>query len=951
MAITNISLFNVAVVCSASLVAILGLFPAAVWAKNIVDLSSQTQIWTLSSSALNISVRGQVPSHVHLDLLKEQVIGDPYYGLNDFNLRWVAWNDWNYTSQVKGLCNNRKRSNEKTFLLFNGLDTFADIFFCGQAVASTENQFRQFFFDVTDSLSSCSSASPELRILFHSAPAATLAMANLPDQETWPYGVEVTLEFSNRQFMRKQQSDFGWDWGPGFAPSGIWQPAWAVQLAPGEVHVRNSMVDIYRVGQLNNLQPDQTKDWVLNASIDVMGELPTDAKFGYVIKDASTGAAVSAGELVNVTNHGDVISGAAILDATKYKLWWPNGLGAQNLYNVTISVVLLSGTPVVSLTKRTGFRTVLLYMGEVTDEEVAQGWGPGGHWHFEINGHPFYAKGSNFIPPDAFWPRVTPAKIRQLFDSAVRGRQNMLRVWASGAYSPDFMYDLADEMGLLLWSEFEFGDSLYPVDPAFLDNVRQEAHYQVRRVNHHPSLALWAGGNELENLELLLVNTTAPDQYDRYRSEFETLFIGVLATAVFTNSRSITYMPSSTNNGYLVLNHTAPLPMAPRYQDVSPGAIYGNTDYYNYAAAQAFNISAYPVGRFSVEFGFHSVPSLASLAAVLPADQLAFNSTTLTLRNHHYSPRGLRTDNVANASRGMAEMTLAVQAHYPAPNLTDPAANLTAWIYATQVFQADFYRRQIAFYRVGSGRPEAQRGCLYWQLEDVWQAPSWAGIEYEGRWKVMHYAVRDVYSEVVVVPLWNATSGEMQVWVVSDLWAPAKGRLEVGWVDWKGETVGGREEMEFEVRGVNATLVKKMDFSTIFGGGGDGTLNASEIVFVARVAATGTSVNANATRTYLHSDYWTPTPLASAALVDPGVTVVYDNAHEVFVVTATKGVSMWTWLSAAVEDDVVINFEDNGFMMLKGEVRRLRFSGLKPGRDGWQGRVSVRSIWDQTLAP
>ncbi len=99
--------------------------------------------------------------------------------------------------------------------------------------------------------------------------------------------------------------------------------------------------------------------------------------------------------------------------------------------------------------------------------------------HFEINGYPFYAKGSNFIPPDAFWPRITPERIRQLFTSVILGNQNMLRVWYSGAYSPDFMYEMADEMGILLWSELEFGDALYPVDAPFLENCRREVVYQA----------------------------------------------------------------------------------------------------------------------------------------------------------------------------------------------------------------------------------------------------------------------------------------------------------------------------------------------------------------------------------------------------------------------------------------------------------------------------------------
>ena len=133
-------------------------------------------------------------------------------------------------------------------------------------------------------------------------------------------------------------------------------------------------------------------------------------------------------------------------------------------------------------------------MEVISEDQIAQGIAPGNNWHFEINGHEFYAKGSNFIPPDAFWPRVTSAKMQQLFDSVTAANQNMLRVWASGAYTPDFIYDIADQEGVLMWSELEFGDALYPTDQEFIESVIEEATYNVRRVNHHPSLALWAGG-------------------------------------------------------------------------------------------------------------------------------------------------------------------------------------------------------------------------------------------------------------------------------------------------------------------------------------------------------------------------------------------------------------------------------------------------------------------------
>lgn len=191
------------------------------------------------------------------------------------------------------------------------------------------------------------------------------------------------------------------------------------------------------------------------------------------------------------------------------------------MYNMTIDLSSVgSNSTLASVNKRVGFRTIVVNAEPISDAQIKQGIASGSNWHFEINGHEFFAKGSNFIPPDTFWPRVNETHIRNLFGAVVAANQNMLRVWSSGAYSPDFIYDVADELGILLWSEFEFGDSLYPVDQNFLDNVYEEAVYQVRRVNHHPSLAFWAGGNELENLELASLNETANEkEYTRYKNE------------------------------------------------------------------------------------------------------------------------------------------------------------------------------------------------------------------------------------------------------------------------------------------------------------------------------------------------------------------------------------------------------------------------------------------------
>ncbi|KAG5986374.1 hypothetical protein E4U43_005533, partial [Claviceps pusilla] len=836
--------------------------------------------------------------------------------------------------------------------------------FCGERVASTDNQFRQWRFNITDLWSRCTRPDqPSLEVHFQSATETAARLANQPGAETWPFGVQGWFEYPHRAFIRKEQSDFGWDWGPAFAPSGIWQKAWVVQISGHQLAIPNSVFDIYRLGQLNNLPPDQTANWVFNASLDSLTPIPKGAQMRFQITDRH-GKLHDEGFLSNVTNGGDVITGQTHLDHTKYRLWWPAGMGHQTLYTITVDIVH-GNLSLATVQKRTGFRTIVLNLGPITDEQKDRGIAPGNNWHFEINGNEFYAKGSNFVPPDAFWPRVTRHRIQSLFKAVVAGNQNMLRVWASGAYSPDFMYDLADEMGILLWSEFEFGDALYPVTPDFLENCRQEAVYQVRRVNHHPSLALWAGGNELENLELKLAEALAPEAFPTYLDEYDTLFMRTLLPAVYGNSRSISYIPSSTTNGYQSLNFSNPIPMVQRYdKNLTEGYLYGDTDHYNYDSLVAFDQSTYPVGRFANEFGYHSMPSLSTWTEAIPEQDLHFNSSTIMLRNHHYPAGGLSTSNYHNSSKGMGEMTMAVQRHYPAPNKTDHIANFSAWCHATQIFQADYYRSQIQFYRAGSGRPERQLGSLYWQLEDIWQAPTWAGIEYSGRWKVLHYIAQDIYQHVIVALLHNRTSGFLDIYAVSDLWTSTRANLTLRWVDWAGESLDyilpgetgltaaleastSTSTLEVEIGPLNSTLVASLNLTRL---SLTGHFNATNSILVANLTAQGTPINSNTTQVFTHANVFTPVPLAQASLVDPHLRIQYDQDRHVFVVMAQRGVSHWTWLRVAEADSgIIVAFEHNAFMLRKGEKRVIGYSILGGDSPGWQNRVTVESIYNQTL--
>ncbi|KAL4885621.1 glycoside hydrolase superfamily [Aspergillus karnatakaensis] len=894
--------------------------------------------WTLSNPGLNISVPASIPSQAHLDLFNAGIIDDPYYGLNEIKYRWVGEEDWTYSSEP---IPNLQEEFDSTWLVFEGLDTFATIFFCGQLVSSTNNQFRQYAFDVSSVLKECKEE-PVLNIDFASAPKTVNAIAEDPSSPKWP--VQLTSQYPNRWFMRKQQSDFGWDWGPAFAPAGIWKPAYIVQLeSSGDAHVLNSYLDIYRQGQINHLPPDQYQPWVVNASIDFLGRLPTSPGLSVQVQSLDSGEILAKRTVDEVTVAGCSVSGVTVLDSLLPELWWPSGLGDQTLYNITITAYEGS-EEVARVTKQAGFRTIFLNQRNITESQLAQGIAPGANWHFEVNGKEFYAKGSNFIPPDTFWPRVTKEKMARLFDAVVAGNQNMLRIWSSGAYLPDFIYDLADERGILLWSEFQFSDAMYPVDDDFLDNVAKEVVHNVRRVNHHPSLALWAGGNEIESLMLSLTEQADPKNFPKYLAEYEKLYISLILPLVYENTRSISYSPSSTTEGYTSVNLSATVPMTQRYEKTEPGSYYGDTDYYNYDTSVSFDYSIYPVGRFANEFGFHSMPSLQTWQQAVDPEDLYFNSTVVVTRNRHYPSPGFGQTH--NSARGMAEMTLGVERYYPIPEKSDSIANFSAWCYATQLFQADFYKSQIQFYRRGSGRPERQLGSLYWQLEDQWQAPTWAGIEYDGRWKVLHYIARDIYEPIIVSPFFNYTTGDLEIYVTSDLWESATGTVDLTWFTLSGQPItdnaGTPSTLEFTVGAINTTNLYSTSMHDLK------LADLKDAILILSLSGQGSLPNSEVVTSFSHENYFTPVFPKDLAILDAELELTYDSETEIFTVEAKSGVSLYTWLDYPA--GLVGYFEENAFVLVPGQKKEVRFVVQQATSDEeWQNDVTVRSLWDQKV--
>ncbi|KAI0652651.1 glycoside hydrolase [Trametes meyenii] len=950
----------------------LALLAAALWpalaAADVQSLSSLN--WTLRNANRSIVIPAKVPSQAHLDLLEAGVITEPLLGINDFTQRWVVNDNWTYTADLTPLIQNPS-ADARMLLVFYGIDTIANITVAGHPVAWVSNQFQQYVYDVTDFIVAPVQNDTNVTVALESAYLYGLNVTSRPDAEISPTG---DFEYAGiRQYIRKTQSDFGWDWGPAFVPSGIFKPAYLVTLTPdtnyapscndtettpapashpllasgGSVFIEESSLEISKIGQTPFSAPNQTADWLVNVTLGVRSVTGSDFPTLTVAipeLNLSSGSLAVVSIPVGTNTTAFVAANFTIPDGVPER-WFPHNLGTPQLYNFTITLAL-SNASAVSFTTRSGFRTVQLVQTPYSDEEIAvRGITPGDQWHFEVNGRAFYTLGTNIIPFDPFYARMTSAQVRWVLESAVKSGQNMLRVWGGGIYQPsdeltggyDF-YSACDELGIFAWSELIFSDALYPINDWLLASIDPEVRQNVRRINRHPSNAQWAGGNEIEGIVIGINQTLANGTH--YLDEFQTLFGEFLHDIVSEEESSVAYTDCSTTSGVLSLD-----PYEIRYDNKTAGFIYGNGERYNYDASQAFNYSTYPLSRFMNEFGFHSLPSFYSWEEVLESpDDFSFNSTVVASRDHHPPAGSLAFPN-PNAPQGQAQMTTAVELWLPTPNTSDSNQTFAQWCWSTQVFQSLNMVSEIAFYRRGAGRGENNLGALVWQLNDIWQGASWSAIEYSGRWKVLQYGMASIFQPVVVYPFWTPENETLEVLVTSDRWDAVNGTAQLTWYDWSGKELNSTVT-PFSVPSLNNTVILEAQ-------GLDNILPASKDATDVWLLLNLTAEVGN--RTVTHEQYFTPVSLATANLVDPAINVA-TGPNLTFTLSVQGGVAPFTWLdhpagTVGFFADNTTGLPLNGFFLVPGIVRTVQFilnPLLSKISDPDPAEFVVRSLWNNT---
>ena len=529
-----------------------------------------------------------VPGCVHTDLLANKLIDDPFYRDNEKKQQWIDKKDWEYRTTFKVTPQTLSRENVE--LVFEGLDTYADVYLNEQLVLKADNMFRTWRVNAKSALKPGDNT---LRILFRSPVNEILpVMAKLKYQ----------LPASNDQgektspFTRKAPYHYGWDWGPRFVTSGIWRP---VSLEAWD-HARVSDLQLL----VKKISPEVAE---LTANVEVEASAAGAAT---ILLENLTNKVVAGKQPIKLEPGTNRVT--FNFTVSRPALWWPNGLGEQPLYNFRARS-LVNGRVTGEKLARTGLRT--LELRQQRDEA-------GQSFMFVINGIPVFAKGGNWIPADSFPTRITKDKYHFLINSVHDSNMNMLRVWGGGIYEADEFYEMCDEMGILVWQDFMFACSMYPANQEFLDNVRAEAIDNVKRLRNHPSIVLWAGNNEVETAwrNWGWRQNLPASVWDDYLK----IFHGVLqeVTAQFDPSRP--YWPSSPHGGL---------------EDDPESLRSGDVHFWQvWHASQPFSDYEKQMPRFMSEYGFQSFPNIETVKSyTIPSDRDIESPIMLAHQRH---PRG-----------------------------------------------------------------------------------------------------------------------------------------------------------------------------------------------------------------------------------------------------------------------------------------------------------------------
>jgi beta-mannosidase len=668
-----------------------------------------------------------VPGDVHLDLLANKKIEDPFYRDNESKLQWIENASWEYRDTFDVVPALLARTNVD--LVFDGLDSAAQVYLNGKQVLNTDDSFRTWRVPAKALLHAGSNL---LRIVFPSPNTSAHLVAAM---DPW----QPRTGTAEKTYIRKPAYEYGWDWGPRFVTSGIWKP------------VRIESWDKVRIADFAIRQRDISKTVAhIDAEIEIDAANPGPAGIGVQYSDGPKRASYSK----QVTVHAGRNLIDVPIEIRNPRLWYPAGYGDQPLYEFTAWVSTGAGVQSEAVKGpgsmqadqrkvKAGLRSIVL------DRHLDQ-WGRS--FQFLVNGIPVFGKGADVIPFDSFANRVTPTDYRRILQSARDANMNMIRHWGGGYYETDDFYQICDELGIMVWQDFMFGNDWQPGTYNFKLTIEAEAEDQVRRLRNHPSIIIWSGNNETEEALNWAPRDKLPLEvkYQMWQ-DYLTEFSGILNRVVERLDAETPYWPSSPSSDYEELSD--------KYQSGDAhvwDVWHGRVPFSTYETHHA---------RFVTEYGFQSFPEMRTIEAFTqPEDRTGIFTPVMLAHQKNNEGNSIIHDYLLK--------------DYPEPK------DFPSFLYVSQVLQAEGIK--IGAEHLRRSRPDTM-GSIFWQLNDCWPVASWSSIDYYGRWKALQYYARRFYAPILVSP--HLEGGSVKVYIVSDATEGKDAVLRVRLMDFDGKVL------------------------------------------------------------------------------------------------------------------------------------------------------------------
>ncbi|KAM3433904.1 hypothetical protein NHJ13734_006244 [Beauveria thailandica] len=638
-----------------------------------------------------------VPTQVHVDLLANDRIPDPFVDFNERAVQWIGENIWIY--RVEFVAPAASNASGHSDLVFGGLDTFATVIFNGHRVLETENMFVSYRTNVSRFVKPGENNS--LEVIFDSA---LLRGRELVRKHSHEHNFLVRQTEAGRVPVRKAQYNWGWDWGPILMTAGPWKPVFFEQYVArvADVWAQNTVSEDLR-----------TCTGTIFARID-----------GKVSSDVRAQLSLKVDDEVLLQGDARIEDGIAKLPFTLEapKLWYPLNYGSQTRYKLTARITGSGGEELDTLSRLTGFRRAAL---------IQEPDAYGKSFYFRINNIDIFAGGSCWIPADSYLAQIPAQRYYDWIKLMAEGNQVMVRIWGGGIYEDDALLDACDELGVLVWHDFQFACANYPTYDSYLQNFELEARQQVQRMRWRPAVVVWCGNNEDYQVQ------------ERYKLDYDFENKDAEAWRKSTFPARYIYehlLPKiiSEEDPHNIYHPSSPWGDGKPTADPNVGDIHQwNCKYAcprvslctNKSAVWHGGLNKYQEveqlgGRFVSEFGMEAYPHLSTTQRMTTKpSQLYPGSMVLDFHNK----------GIGHERRMMT---------YIAENFR-VRTDLASYTHLTQVVQAEAMRFSYKTWRCHWGKPGTRRcgGVLVWQLNDCWPTMSWAIVDYYLVKKPAYYAV------------------------------------------------------------------------------------------------------------------------------------------------------------------------------------------------------------------